>query len=171
MIVELFCLKNIKQPMTLFFGHDYQSSSVPEHVVPDEVADQDALPFKAMYGLCACNLRMLVTPEATHMLWNDVKNSMRRARLQHTMLLAATLSNVHHGPFQGGRNHATLIEAAESLARSITSQQFEDLQDRMMSDIGVHDESLPGDEFPDTPDDIPRLKCIQNLPVYVTCQS
>ena len=135
-----------------------------------KVADQDALPFKAIYGLCACNLRVFVTPEATHMLWNDVKNSMRRARLQHTMLLAATLSNVHHGPFQGGRNHATLMESAESLGRSITLDQFEDLQDRMMIDRGVHDDAISCDEIPETPGDIPRLKCVETLPVYVTCQ-
>ena len=104
------------------------------------------------------------------MLWNDTKNSLRRARLQHCMLLAATLSNVQHGPFQGGRNHATLVEAAESLSKSITAEQFEDLQDRMMSDRGVQDDmDSVNDDFPETPDDLPKLKCVANLPVYATC--
>lgn len=85
------------------------------------------------------------------------------------MLLAATLSNVQHGPFQGGRNHATLVEAAESLANSITPDQFEDLQDRMMSDRGLQDDDMDVDDVPDTPDDLPKLKCVANLPVYVTC--
>lgn len=85
------------------------------------------------------------------------------------MLLAATLSNIQHGPFQGGRNHATLVEAAESLAKSITPDQFEDLQDRMISDRGLQDSDMDSDDFPATPDDLPNLKCVANLPVYVTC--
>lgn len=54
-------------------------------------------------------------------------------------VLLLKLTNFQHRPWQRRKNHATLIESAESLAKSITPEQFEDLQDCMMMDGRILD--------------------------------
>ena len=141
------------------------------HPEPAKAADEEHLPFKLIYALShnqgaghPGGLRVWISPESTHSQWNDIKNSIRRSSLQHVVLLSTTLSNVAHGPYKSGRNMLSLREAAEDLAATMSDEQFSELVDLMAQDQHVEfdDESLP-----QSPRDIPDLKCLTTLPVFV----
>ena len=108
-------------------------------------------------------LRIWSFPEAVHASWNDTKNSIRRANKQYTVLLGTILANASHGPFASGKTRQTLVEAAESLARTVDAATFRVLVERMAADRGVEvgDVSLP-----QRPSDLPQLGAIRNLPPY-----
>ena len=114
-------------------------------------------------------LRLFIQPESTHSLWNDCRNSVRRAGLQHTLLLSGVLSNTAHGPYSGGQNAWTLKEAAESLSR-MSETAFTELLEQMMEDrassVAPEDES-EGLLLPEHPSDIPNLAAVNNLPPFV----
>ena len=140
-----------------------------------KVADEEALPFKTIYALAqTVGLRIMITPESTHSLWNSVRNGLRRAGKQYCLLLSMAMSNMAHGPFKSGRNHQSLIEAAQYLSSNMSADQdaFNDLIDGWCRDL--HIESDIGDDLmsdaglPETPEDIPLHRAIQNLPVYDT---
>ena len=131
------------------------------------MADQEALPFKMVYCLSheQGGLRTFITPEALHGSWNDIKNSIRRANLQHVLLLGMTMGNVMHGPFKSGRNAQTLQEAVEHLAQNIGINEFEELQDLIAGDRQVD----PDDELvPQSLDDLPKLHCFRTTPLFVS---
>lgn len=87
--------------------------------------------------------------------------------MQHTLLLSSVLSNAAHGPFGSARNHQSLTESAEHLAKNMDPDMFDALVDSMMMDrhLGELDHDMPG--IPSVPDDLPNLPCVQNLPIYV----
>ena len=120
-----------------------------------------------VYTLCHQGLRLLIQPESTHSLWNDVKNSVRRAGMQHTLLLSSVLSNAAHGPFGSARNHQSLVESAQHLAKTMDLDMFDALVDSMMMDrhLSELDHDMPG--IPSSPDELPNLPCVQKLPIYV----
>lgn len=146
---------------------DRPVNKLPPLTLITEAADQDGLPFKMIYTLCHQGLRLLIQPESTHSLWNDVKNSVRRAGMQHTLLLSSVLSNAAHGPFGSGRNHQSLLESADHLAKNMDPESFDALVDSMMMDrhLSELDHDIPG--IPSSPDDLPQLPCVKNLPTYV----
>ena len=131
------------------------------------MADQEALPFKMVYCLSheQGGLRTFIAPEALHGSWNDTKNSIRRANLQHVLLLGTVMGNVMHGPFRSGRNAQTLQEAVEHLSKNIGVNEFEELQDLIASDrhVDPDDESVP--QFPE---DLPKMDCFRTTPVFVS---
>ena len=134
--------------------------------IASQVADEEALPFKTLHCLAyELGLRVVASPESTHSVWNDCRNSVRRAGLQHCMLLASTLANVLHGPFKGGKNFQSFGEAAEDLARTITPDQFADLQDQMCADLRV--DPNESELIPESASAIPDLQCVKNLPPFV----
>lgn len=105
-------------------------------------------------------------------MWNDCKNSIRRACYQHTLLLSSTLSNAAHGPYGSGRNQQSIQEAASSLSKSLSTEEFEELVDAMLRDRNLHetdDYDIPG--IPTEPADIPELDCVRRLPVYAPKQN
>ena len=132
------------------------------------MADEEALPFKMAYVLShKIGLRLHIQPESTHSMWNDVRNSVRRSGLQHTLLLCATFCNTAHGPFAGGRNKFTLDEAALNLSSSMSQTAFDDLCDQMCADQHLEPGDCDADMLPQDPSDIPKLAALRNLPPYV----
>ena len=114
--------------------------------------------------------RLWIQPECCHSQWNDIRNAIRRSGLQYCLLLSSCMSNVHHGPWKSGRNHQTVLEAAQSLAATISQEEFERLLELMFYD---HRISYDGDTsaldttiFPETPADIPKLKALVNYPTF-----
>ena len=130
-----------------------------------KAADEEALPFKMVYVLSySLGLRVWIQPETCHASWNDCKNSVRRAGFQHCLLLSTVINNLGHGPYRSGQNQVTIVEAAESLVKSMSSDQFDDLVDRMAMDRGI---SVDDESLPKTPQDILTLPVLKTLPVFV----
>ena len=131
-----------------------------------KVADEESLPFKCIYTLAHLGMRVFIQPESTHSSWNDVRNSVRRAGLQHVLLLSLTIANVGAGPFGSGRNKQSMQEAADSISESIKPEEFDTLIDMMIQDRGLlcDDGSLPT-----TPSDIPKLPIVANHMTFATC--
>ena len=95
-----------------------------------------------------------------------MRNSVRRAGLQHVLLLSLTIANVGAGPFGSGRNKQSMQEAADSLSESIEAEEFDTLIDMMIQDRGLlcDDGSLPT-----TPSDITKLPIVANHMTFATC--
>ena len=129
-----------------------------------KAADEEALPFKLAYTLCHQGLRLWISPESTHSSWNDVRNALRRSSLQHTLLLATTMNNVLHGPFKSGRNRLTLAESAAHMEH-MDSSRWDELLEAMANDLKV---DIDDDALPKQPSEIATLKCVTNLPSFVS---
>lgn len=134
----------------------------------DEVSDEEALQFKMAYSLQQIGLRMMITPEAMHGLWNDTRNAIRRSGYQYTLLLSTTIGNVLHGPWKSGMNRQTFQEAANDLT-TMSDADFQELVENMMMDharAGISEEDYT--DIPESPDDIPSLAAVTQLPPFVT---
>lgn len=128
------------------------------------MADQEALPFKMLYGLQEGGCRIFVQPDTCHQAWNDCRNSIRRAHKQYCILLSLTISNMAHGPYGSARNHQTMQQAAESLSQCISQDGFDNLVESMCRDM-LREPDDP--RVPQCPEDIPRLHVVNHLPIYV----
>ena len=74
------------------------------------------------------------------------------------------MANVSHGPYQSGSNQLSKQRAAEQLAESLSPSDFQALREEMLSDrMGETDDT----GIPDTPEDIPHLRSIANLGMFV----
>lgn len=116
-------------------------------------------------------LRVMIVPESSHSIWNSVRNGIRRAGKQHCLLLSMTMSNMSHGPFKSGRNHQSLIEAAEVLASNMTidANTFDELIDGWCRDLHISPDDadkFDDAELPESPNELPLHCAIRNLPVY-----
>ena len=130
-----------------------------------KVADQEALPFKMIYGLQELGARIFIQPESCHGMWNDTKNAVRRSGKQYCLLLSLTMSNMAHGPFGSGKNAQSLLEAAESLAHTISEDDFANLCDSMAMDLNCE---LDDPRIPQSAADIKNLPIFHHLPIYAT---
>ena len=131
-----------------------------------ESPDEEALPFKALWQLMyGSNLRIHVEPEAVHCMWNDLRNAYKRADLQPALLLGIVMSQMAHGPFLSGAHQATRQDTAQLLAEELSHADFQALREAMLRDR-YYDES----DIPETPSDIPTLRSVQSLPIFVSWQ-
>lgn len=82
----------------------------------DQVADEEALPWKLVYGLQSLNLRLYAQLDTCHSCWNDSKNSVRRGAKQYT-LYTPFLDYVKHGSrgIQKWPQHAVTTESSAVL--------------------------------------------------------
>ena len=111
----------------------------------------------------ATKLRLWIQPESTHNSWNDVRNSIRRSGLQHTVLLSTVLSNCAHGPYRSGANKRSFQEAAIHLSENISLESFQQLVDSMAMDMGLDsDDPILPQEF----EQIPEQPAIATFPVF-----
>ena len=134
---------------------------------PTQVADQESLQFKMVYGLQALGLRIFIQPDFAHQIWNDVKGGVKRGGKQFTFLLSLVMQNMAHGPFKSGRNAQTLRESAEELANKLTLDEFDSLVDQMEQDHCHFDDAVDDPErLPQSPSDIPRLRVFNTLPCF-----
>ena len=125
--------------------------------------DEEALPFKSLWALqYNCHLRIYVEAEAMHSYWNDLRNAIKRAELQPALLLGIVLSQTSHGPFMSGHHLFSKQEAAELLAREITSSEFQELQEAMLYDR-YGESGLP---VPETSSDIPELSAVKHFTIF-----
>lgn len=140
------------------------------HFLPAQVADEETLPFKLIYALMheEGGLRMFISPDSTHAQWNNVRCGIRRAGLQHTILLATIMSNVLHGPFKSGQNRQSFQEGAEHLSQTMSYDDFLTLVDLMAMDRGV---DVDDPSLPTQPSEIQEQKCIKQLPIFATSVS
>ena len=123
-----------------------------------------------VYTLAHFGLRIFIFPESTHSSWNDVRNAIRRAGLQHVLLLSLTIANVGSGPFGSGRNKQSMQEAAEELSQSMSSDEFDNLLDMMIQDRCLQcDDGCDHESLPTTPGDIPKLPIVANHMTFATC--
>lgn len=81
------------------------------------------------------------------------------------------MSNMSHGPFKSGRNHQSLIEAAEVLASNMTidANAFDELIDGWCRDLHISPDDadkFDDAELPESPNELPLHRAIRNLPVY-----
>ena len=130
---------------------------------PTETADEEHLPFKALWSLLFnSKLRLYVEPEALHNMWNDLKNSYKRADLQPALLLGIVMSQSSHGPFGSGHHQWTKQQTAELLAESMTTSDFENIRESMTRD-------RYGDttDIPESPSDLPDIPSVANFPIFV----
>lgn len=90
--------------------------------------------------------------------------------MQYTLLLASVLSNYCHGPFGSGQNKQSLIEASVSFSQYLAENpdDFDNLVDLILQDRHLSEFDDADENIPDSPEDIPNLKCITNYPVYVS---
>lgn len=97
-----------------------------------------------------------------HCMWNDLKNSFKRADCQPALLLGIVMSQMAHGPFLSGANQHTREETAKIIAETISQDDFETLRESMLRD-------RYGDtnEVPEKPADIPNLSSVETLPIFV----
>ena len=80
------------------------------------------------------------------------------------------MNNCSHGPFRSGRNRESFEEAAKALSQRMTEDEFSSLIDHWYADLCITDsDDAEKYNLPESPEDIPNLDLIKNLPVYVTC--
>ena len=151
---------------------DVAATNLNRRQSPAKAADEECLPFKMAYALShevvdGANLRVWICPESTHASWTNVRCAIRRAGLQHTILLSTIMNNCGHGPYRSGHNQQSFEEAAADLAKhmAMSEESFQELVDGMAMDRNVdsNDPSIPQD-----PSQIPGLPAIKNLPVFAS---
>ena len=108
------------------------------------------------------SLRLYVEPESLHCVWNDLKNSFKRADFQPALLLGTVISQMAHGPFLSGGHQWTKQRTAEIISETIDDSEFQALRENMLKDRYG---SL--NEIPQKPQDIPELSSVENLPIFV----
>ena len=108
------------------------------------------------------SLLLYVEPESLHCVWNDLKNSFKRADFQPALLLGLTISQMSHGPFLSAGHQWTKQRTAEVIAETIDDTEFQSLRESMLKDrYGSMN------EIPQTPQEIPELSNVRNLPIFV----
>ncbi|CAL1172051.1 unnamed protein product [Cladocopium goreaui] len=142
-------------------------ATVEERPLLTATADEEHLPFKALWSLLFnSKLRLYVEPEALHNMWNDLKNSYKRADLQPALLLGIVMSQSSHGPFGSGHHQWTKQQTAELLAESMTTSDFENIRESMTRD-------RYGDttDIPESPSDLPDIPSVANFPIFAKQKS
>ena len=136
--------------------------------LPGQVADEETLPFKLMYTLMheEGGLRIFASPDSTHSQWNNTRCAIRRAGLQHTILLSTIMSNCAHGPYKSAQNKQSFDESAAHLSETMEYDKFLELLEGMAFDKGIDpdDSSLPSQ-----PSEIVEQSCIKKLPTFDPC--
>ena len=126
--------------------------------------DEECLPFKALWALMFnSRLRLYVEPESLHCIWNDLKNSYKRADFQPALLLGILITQMAHGPFLSGGHQWTKERTAEIISQTITESEFQALRENMLNDR--YGEIT---EIPQTRADIPHLRSVENLTIFVS---
>ncbi|CAE7678218.1 unnamed protein product [Symbiodinium sp. CCMP2592] len=69
-----------------------------------------------------------------HPMWNTVKGGIRRSGKQIAYLKFFICVGVLHGPYGSGKNRQSFQEAAESWARNLSFDEFQELQENMIQD-------------------------------------
>ena len=98
-------------------------------------------------------------------MWNDLKNAFKRAELQPALLLGIVLSQMAHGPFLSGGHQYTRQETCEIIAQQLSHDEFQALREAMLRDRYYDDA-----EVPESPEDLPTLSSVANLPIFVSRQ-
>jgi hypothetical protein len=146
------------------YGHQYDGLYFFSPLQsPTKSPDEESLPFKSLWALAYnAHLRIYIEPECLHCQWNDLRNSFKRADFQPALLLGIVLTQMAHGPFGGGGHQWTRQQTAEIMSETMSDGDFQALKEAMLND-------RYGDsgEIPETPQDIPELKSVASLPIFV----
>lgn len=113
-----------------------------------QVSDEEALGFKAINSLAGvCQLRIFPQPEFCHRTWNDYTLALEKAGLKSTLFKGTLLSNWCLGPFDSGTHHSKLVDAAEHLLDSCSTEFLEEMGEAVALDRGEAVHELTREEW------------------------
>ncbi|CAK9082746.1 unnamed protein product [Durusdinium trenchii] len=166
--LEIFLPKTRLKP-----GYDMASAKLDpptcaERPILTASPDEEALPFKSLYALCYnSGLRLYAEPESLHPMWNDLKNALKRAEFQPSLLLGILLSQASHGPFDSGAHQWTKQECVKVLSKELSPSDFAELRECMLKDRY----GQLSTDIPDSPEDLEDLSAVQHLPIFAKYKS
>ena len=125
-----------------------------------EVADEEAVGFRAMNLLLGLGLRALPFPECCHQKWGDFLRASAAAGLSATMLKATLICDSGSGPWTSGRNQFNCRRSAELLVSQMDDAFFEELSLKVAWDkrLPEGEVEITADDFLATPGIRSRLK-------------
>jgi hypothetical protein len=130
-----------------------------------EVADEEAVGFRALNLLFGpLGVRGFPQPESAHPKWGDFGRALESSGLNGSAMKCTIIANWGTGPFQSGKNHVTMTEAAENLMRLVSDEWLSACSDRVAFDQGVLQCDLTADSWMES-------SCISRRQKFATFQS